>query len=141
MAANIQKGPRVVLVDDDPGMRLSMQRLLNAAGYDALGFTSGEEMLESAFSRNAACFILDINMPRLSGFEIARRLDRLGSNAPVIFITAFDDADLETNAKITKNGAYFTKPFSGKQLIAAINNAIQLNLSPDNFNRFHFPQF
>jgi len=140
MPANIEKRPRIVVVDDDPGMKLSMRRLLNAAGFDAQAYTSGEEMLKSDACRAADCFILDIHLPRLSGFEIARQLNGLGLSAPVIFITAFDDADLQGKAAGVQNGAYFTKPFSGKQLIAAINQALPMNSPPDTFNRFHSPQ-
>ena len=140
MAANITKGPRIVLVEDDPGMKQSMGRLLNAAGFDATGFATGEEMLQSDAFRSADCFILDIHLPRLSGFDIARRLNQFGVKAPVIFITAFDEADVQVKAGAIKNGVYFTKPFSGRQLIAAINDAMHTNVSPDIFNRSHSPK-
>jgi len=66
---------------------------LNAAGFQAITFLSAEALLESGAAANAACHVLNIHLPGLSGFELRRRLQAVGTKAPAIFITAYDDPD------------------------------------------------
>lgn len=114
----------IVVVEDDPEMRKAVRRLLNAAGYCATAFDSAETFLETGSTTKAACVVLDIHLEGLSGFELRRRLKQMGIEAPVIFITAYDDPALRAQAKDAGAFAYFTKPFPGKNLLAAITKAI-----------------
>src|SRR5436190_3152163 len=135
MAVNAKRGPRVVLVDDDPGMNQAMERLFKAAGFDVVGFPSGEELLKSEAYRTADCLILDLHLPGISGIDLARQLKSMGVLSPIILITAFDDVDARDEASTVGFSAYFTKPFSGSQLMSAILSGIEkaprLDLSKD----------
>ena len=114
----------IVIVDDDSGMNLAIKRLLNAAGFQALTFPSAEALLEAGSADNAACLVVDIHLPGLSGFELSRRLQQGGTRSPVIFVTAYDDPASLAQAVDLGAFAYLTKPFPGKSLIAAVTRAI-----------------
>lgn len=116
----------IVVVDDDPEMNQAIRRLLNAAGFCATAFDSAEAFLEASPTTTAACLIVDIHLAGVSGFELRRRLKKMGFETPVIFITAYDDPTLRAEAKDAGAIAYFTKPFAGKNLLAAIVEAINL---------------
>jgi FixJ family two-component response regulator len=115
----------VVVVDDDEAMNEAIERLLNAAGFGALTFPSGEALLEAGVAKLSHCLVLDINLPGVSGFELYTRLGELGLRLPVIFITAFDDPASRTRAENAGAIAYLTKPFPGQKLLAAIKRAIE----------------
>ena len=122
MSAQTQK---IIVVDDDPGMNLALQRLLNAAGFRTITFSSAEALLQSDAIESAACLVLDVHLPGLSGFELQRRLQQSGAMCPVIFITAYDDPVSQAEAAGAGAIAYLTKPFPGRQLLDAITQAVQ----------------
>jgi FixJ family two-component response regulator len=115
----------IVVVDDDDGMNQAIRRLLSAAGFRALTFASAEALLEAGTAAQAACLVLDIHLPGLSGFELHRRLIQNGIGLPVVFITAYDDPDSLQQARTAGAIAYLTKPFSGQSLLTAIAGAVQ----------------
>lgn len=131
MAANAKRGPRIVIVDDDPGMNQAVERLLRAGGFDPVGFSSGEALLKSEAAEAADCLLLDIHLPGLSGFDLYRQLEIAGIHTPVIFITAYDDVDARARAEQCGASAYLTKPFSGRNVMSAINNALNKTVPPD----------
>ena len=116
--------PNIVVVDDDPGMNQGIERLLKAAGYRTVTFPSAEQLLEAGAADNADCLILDIHLPGISGFELRRILHQNGSDAPVIFITAYDDPASKAEAVRAGASGYFTKPFPGQTLLTSINKAL-----------------
>jgi FixJ family two-component response regulator len=118
-----QKSP-VVVVEDDDGMRKALDRLLRAAGYQPLLFSSAEAFLGAAATDVAACLVLDIHLPGLSGLELRRRLTASGHEPPVIFITAQDDDAAREEARQLNCLAYFRKPFEGAALLEAIRQAL-----------------
>ena len=115
----------IVVVDDDAGMNQAIERLLCAAGLRVLTFPSGEALLEGGAAGTAACLVFDIHLPGLSGFELHERLRRGGTNAPVIFITAYGDPASLAQARVAGAAGYFTKPFSGPAFLEAIANAVR----------------
>ena len=86
---------RSQIIDDNPSMLRSIRRLLNAAGFSVETFPSAEAFLEEDGCNRAACVVLDIHLPGMSGFELRRHLTAAGSGLPVIFITAITDEDLQ----------------------------------------------
>lgn len=117
----------ILVVDDDPEMSQAISRLLNAAGFCAMAFNSAEAFLKANSMSAAACMVVDIHLEGLSGFELRRQLKQKGVEAPVIFITAYDDDALRAQAGDAGAVAYLTKPFTGKSLMAAIIEAIDLD--------------
>jgi FixJ family two-component response regulator len=117
-------GRAIVVVDDDEEMGQAIKRLLNAAGYSATTFTSGEALLEDEAAMRADCFILDIHLPGVSGFELRQQIKMRGGVAPVIFITAYDDLAAREHARAIGAVAIFAKPFRAEPLLAAIAGAL-----------------
>jgi len=115
----------IVVVDDDPGMNKAIERLLTAAGFRAVTFPTAEAVLEAGSALTAACLVLDIHLPGLSGFDLHRRLEESGRPPPVIFVTAYDEESARENAIQAGARGYFTKPFSGRSLLSAIAKAIE----------------
>lgn len=122
----------IVVVDDDAGMNQAIERLLDAAGFKSVTFPSAEALVESGVANRAACLILDIHLPGLSGFDLEQQLTQGGYKLPVIFITAFDDPESHRRAATAGAIAYLTKPFSGKKLVAAVAQALGPNRSRKN---------
>jgi FixJ family two-component response regulator len=116
----------IVVVEDDPGMSKAILRLLRAAGFRGVSFGSAEELLQTATADSAACLVLDIHLPGISGLELGRLLVASGRAKALIFITAQDEAAVREEAQRLGCG-YFRKPFEGKALLDAIREAIKLH--------------
>jgi FixJ family two-component response regulator len=110
----------IIVVDDDVSMSQAIERLLAAFGWKTRTFASAEELLESGASAGAAVLILDVHLPGMSGLELHRRLSAAGGAPPVVFITAQDRPNVREQALQSGAAAYFTKPFSGNELIQVI---------------------
>lgn len=127
---HLESQPRkVAVVEDDPSMRKSVARLLNAHGFATEGFVSAEAFLSRAILSEISCIVLDVHLGGISGIELWHRLKDSGSKIKVIFITAVDDQALESAAIQGGCIAYLHKPFPADKLISAVNRA--LTVSPD----------
>ncbi|TIM07137.1 response regulator [Mesorhizobium sp.] len=121
----MESPPRTVaIVEDDPSMRRSIERLLNAHGHQTHGYASAETFLESDFVGTIGCLVLDIHLGNMSGIQLRRWLRDFGSSLPVIFITAVDDDALEAEARDAGCVAYLHKPFAARFLLLAIDDAL-----------------
>lgn len=116
-------GQTIVVVDDDSDMNNALKRLLQAAGYEVDTFPSAEAMLEANEPGGNSCLVLDIHLPGMTGFELWQQLKSKDVSMPVIFITAYDDPAFYEQATAAGAIACLTKPFSGQQLLTAIENA------------------
>lgn len=114
----------VAVVEDDPGMLRSIERLLKAYKYETAIFTSAEAFLNDTAASAASCLVLDIHLGGMSGIDLRRQLTASGSNLPVIFISAVDDESVHEEAVATGCVAYLRKPFLAHLLIGAINKAV-----------------
>ena len=120
--------PLVVVIEDDIGMRQALQRWLRASGYRALAFDSAEALLSADGSRDAACLVLDVALPGVSGIELYAQL---GSHRPpAVFVTSHDGADVRGAVARLGGTAMLTKPFLGDELMAAIARATGRDAPP-----------
>jgi FixJ family two-component response regulator len=124
MATNEIPGT-VVVVEDDESMIQALQRLLRAGGFLPRVFSSAEALLQSGAAAGASCFVFDIQLPGLSGFELWQRLAAGGAAQPVIFITAQDEPSTREAAALSGAFACLIKPFPGRALLDAVRRAIQ----------------
>lgn len=115
---------KIAVVDDDTSFLRAQERLLRAAGFEPLGYPSGESFLQESPRPPMDCVILDIRLGTMTGFDLARRLASEGSRVPVIFITAHDEPEAREQARQAGCAAYMRKPFSAQSLIEAIRRAI-----------------
>ncbi|MBR0779924.1 response regulator [Bradyrhizobium iriomotense] len=113
----------VFIVDDDPSMRVSMNRLLRAHGFAVTLFESAEDLLDHGDFDKAICIVLDINLDGKSGLDLRRKLAEEGVTAPVIYITG-NDSPVNRNAAVASGCvAYLTKPFTAQSLIESVTRA------------------
>jgi two-component system, LuxR family, response regulator FixJ len=114
----------VHIVDDDPAVRRTLERLLDGMGFQTRSYDSPSAFLDIASSLSAGCLVLDIRMPGMDGFEVQARLLELGIALPVIVVTG--QGDVESAVRAMKAGAvdYIEKPYSAAVLRAAINTAL-----------------
>ena len=117
--------PAVYVVDDDDGMRRALDALLSTVGYKTAVFSGPSEFLASFKADSPGCLVLDIRMPDMSGLELQRHLNRMGSMMPVIFITGHGDIPMAVQAM--KEGAFefIQKPFRDQDLLDRINHALK----------------
>ena len=115
--------PIVCVVDDDPSVLRALRRLLRSFGLDPAAFASAGELLSDPRRRRAACFLLDVQMPAMNGFELAARLAAEKAAAPVIFITAHPE-ETDDRALAAGGSALLRKPFEDCDLVAALGRAI-----------------
>jgi FixJ family two-component response regulator len=114
----------VALVDDDQNLCRSFSRLLRAAGFHAVTYSSGEMFLADASRPRFDCLILDIQLTGISGLELHRQLTSLGSKTPVIYLTANADPEIRKQAMANVCAGYFYKTDAGEIVIEAIRKAV-----------------
>ena len=115
----------LAILDDEKSVQSALQDLIESEGMSALCFDSAQQFLDSGARHQASCLIADIGMPGMSGTELQARLKAEKCGIPIIFITARSDIRLAVNAM--KEGAcdFFTKPFEGGAVLAAVERALE----------------
>lgn len=116
--------PMVFIIDDDAGVRASIQGLLKSAGLQFESFESAHQFLRRERPGGPSCLVLDLRLPGISGLEFQDELTRAGVQIPIIFITGY--GDIPTTVKAMKSGAveFLTKPFNDEDLLHAIRQAL-----------------
>jgi FixJ family two-component response regulator len=114
---------KVAIVDDEPGVRQALKRLVEASGFSTEVYGSGEDFLEDCLE-DVACAVLDINLGGISGLETSRRLVSKQIDIPVIFITAVDSPEVRKQAMELGCSAYLRKPLAAESLIGALRRAV-----------------
>ena len=124
--------PLVSVVDDDVSVRQGLDRLIRSVRMDVNLFASAEDFLNATHPRKADCLILDVRLPGMSGIELHRYLLTRSYGVPVIFITAHgSDEASKLEAASDWTVAYFTKPFSGDELLDAVDAALKWQSAPE----------
>lgn len=121
--SSIANSRLVYVVDDDDAMRDSLRWLLESTGYRVAAYSTAQRFLIAYKAGAAACLVLDVRMPGLSGLELQQELNRRGETLPIIFITGHGDIPMAVSA--VKRGAFnfLEKPFMDAQLLALIEEA------------------
>lgn len=117
--------PKVIVIDDDASVRRSLARLLKTEEHHVECFASAEAyLMEVEFPGEAACLVLDINMPGLNGLDFQEVQMERGRGDQIIFITGHGDVPM--CARAMKAGAvdFQPKPFSDGELLDAVDRAL-----------------
>jgi FixJ family two-component response regulator len=123
----VEQTPKLIaIIDDDEAMQDSLRDLMEAAGLAARCFESAEEFLESDLHNRAACLIVDIRMPKMSGLQLQARLKEEGRNIPIIFITAHGDARMRIRAMREGAVEFLAKPFDHHLLLKRVRAALEM---------------
>ena len=119
--------PKVLLVDDEPGLRTAVQTYLKDEGFDVTSAIDGEEGWEKAQQMNPDVIISDVMMPRCDGYCLLKRIredERLGGT-PVIFLTAKGMTIDRTQGYQAGVDDYIPKPFDPEELVARVRNVVK----------------
>jgi FixJ family two-component response regulator len=120
-----KKLPLIYVVDDDPSVRRSLDRLLTFAGFQPVSFSSASEFLQASHDNDSpSCLVLDMRLPGLDGLELQKVLAGNKLSPPIVFITGH--GDIPMSVKAIKEGAidFLSKPFSDKALLDAVAQAL-----------------
>src|SRR5260370_27838449 len=114
----------VFLVDDDASVRRALARLIKSAGHSVQTFASAREFLGTQAGEEAACLVLDVRMPGVTGIDLERELQTLNRDVPIVFITGH--GDIRMSVKAMKAGAvdFLQKPVKDKDLLKAIEQSL-----------------
>jgi FixJ family two-component response regulator len=114
----------VFVIDDDAGVRASIQGLLKSVGLRCETFETAEEFLRSKRPDGPSCLVLDVSLPGINGLDFQRQLTNAEVLIPIIFITGH--GDIPMTVKAMKSGAveFLTKPFQDQDLLNAIHQGL-----------------
>jgi DNA-binding NtrC family response regulator len=119
------QAPRILVAEDEPNLRLVLQKELERHGYRVQVAPDGEAALRKLEESNVDVLLCDINMPRMNGMELLRRVHERPNPPEVIMLTG--QATVETAVEAMKLGAYdyLTKPYSIKELDVRVQQAAE----------------
>jgi FixJ family two-component response regulator len=115
----------VMIVDDDESMREALSSLIRSIGLDVETYASAQEYLRRSIPQSAACLVLDVRMPGLSGLDLQRELANEDRQIPIIFVTAHGDIPMTVKAMKAGAAEFLSKPFRDQDLLDAIRQALQ----------------
>jgi len=113
-------GGRLLVVDDDPDVRDSLERALRHAGYAVTTAVHGADALDSVARSPVDLIVLDVLMPMVDGFDACRRLRERGDATPVLVLTARDAIDDRVTGLEVGADDYLVKPFALRELMARV---------------------
>lgn len=114
----------VFVVDDDDSVRQGLDALLRSVDLPSKAFASANEFLLEPDPGCAACLVLDVRLPRASGFDVQEELRLRGRDIPIIFITGHGTIPMTVRAMKAGAVEFLTKPFSEDDLLEAIRRAL-----------------
>ena len=117
--------PMVFVVDDDPSVRDSIERLLGTVNLPVKAFGSALEFLAADRPEGPSCLVLDVRLPGISGIDFQRELNKANIQIPIVFITAHGDVPMSVKAMKAGATEFLIKPFHDQDLIDAVQMALE----------------
>ena len=117
--------PTVFVVDDDAAMREALSSLMQSVGLRVELFGSGADFLKKKLPDAAACLVLDVRLPGLSGLDFQAELAKADIRVPIIFITGHGDIPMTVRAMKAGAVEFLTKPFRDQDLLDAVQVALE----------------
>ena len=116
---------RLLVVDDEPSILELLSVSLRFAGFEVATATTGVDALNTARTFSPDLVVLDVMLPGLDGFEVARQLRSTGDRTPVVFLTAKDATEDRVQGLTLGGDDYVTKPFSLEEVVARIRAVLR----------------
>lgn len=116
---------RVLVVDDEPNITDLVSTALRYEGFEVAAVGTGRAALDQIATFRPQLVVLDIMLPDLDGFEVARRLRQEGRRVPILFLTAKDATEDKVRGLTLGGDDYVTKPFSLEELLARIRAVLR----------------
>jgi two-component system KDP operon response regulator KdpE len=124
----------VLIVDDEPSIRISLRTILSGLGFAVVEAARGEEAVSLVRTAHVDIVLLDINMPGLGGIEVCRAMRKNAPLLPIVMLTVQGSEDRKVEALDAGADDYITKPFQLRELIARIRAAVRRNRIPEEEN-------
>jgi len=118
-------GTRVLVVDDEQNIAEVVSMALRFEGFTVQAASCGRDALAAIASFKPHLVVLDVMLPDIEGFEVARRLGAQRANVPIIFLTARDATEDKVRGLAGGGDDYMTKPFSLEELVARIRTILR----------------
>ncbi|MCY8231309.1 response regulator [Priestia endophytica] len=118
---------RILIVDDQYGIRILLTEVLQKEGYKTLQASNGFEAIDIAKERTPDLVLLDMKIPGMDGIEILKRLKELDATVKVIIMTAYGELDMIQEAKDLGALTHFAKPFDIDEIRQAVKKYIPVN--------------
>jgi FixJ family two-component response regulator len=120
--SNVSNGS-IAIIDDDMLVRQSLEDCMESAGYAVESFDSAEEFLASGSPRKAACLIVDIQLPGITGLELQDRLSGADNRVPIVFVSAQGTQANRDKAMMRGATGFLSKPFRRDELVRLVEAA------------------
>ncbi|MFO7651138.1 MAG: response regulator, partial [bacterium] len=117
--------PRVLVIDDDPGVRRILRDILAADGYEVLLSADGATALETAAQGELNAALLDYSLPDMDGLAVLRGLLGAKPNLPVVMVTGHASYELAVGAMKLGAFNFVSKPVDDESLLAIVRNAVE----------------
>lgn len=116
---------RILVVDDEPNIVDVITMALRYQGFEVASAATGAAALAQVRAFNPHLMVLDVMLPDMEGFEVARRLGAERARVPIVFLTARDATDDRVRGLTVGGDDYVTKPFSLEELVARIRTILR----------------
>lgn len=113
--------PKILLLEDDPAVRRSLQLLLQGQGYDVRSHAAGASLLADANTKDAVCLVADYFMDDLDGIAVLSRMRENNWRGPAILITGFPSAELRERAAVAGYATILEKPPRPNTLVELVS--------------------
>ena len=120
----------ILVIDDDREMRVSLDHLLQSAGYETVVVKNGSDGLDALRNHQPDVVLSDVRMPEMDGLEFQRKAREI-SHVPVVLITAHGDIPMGVNALPDGAYSFVEKPFEPRRLLGILKNAIRMKRLED----------
>ena len=122
----------MLLVDDDPAMLKMLEVNFRLSGFVVRTALRGDDAVEDAIASPPDALVLDVMMPGLSGFDVARRLraEPTLADTPIVFLTAKSQDDDRAEGQAVGGTEFVTKPFDPAQLVETVRRRVRRRAGP-----------
>ncbi len=120
---------QILIVDDEPNILVVLEYLIRQQGYRVLRANNGTEALKVIEKEKPSIIVLDVMMPEMDGFELARRIrrDERFDDIRIIFLTAKGTEADQFEGYANGGEVYLTKPFDNEELVTTINEVLEFD--------------
>ena len=126
----MSKLPRILVVDDDPVVAKSIDRVLTAKGFAVINAQSGEDALQKLKNETYDVVFTDIKMPGISGIEVAERIKASQPWLPVVIITGYGSQENQSRAEAAGVSDFLNKPLSPEMIERSASKALEAHRKP-----------
>ncbi|OAB35007.1 two-component system response regulator [Paenibacillus macquariensis subsp. defensor] len=119
---------KLLIVDDQNGIRILLMEVFSSEGYDTFQAANGKLALELVVNESPDLVLLDMKIPGMDGLEILKRIKELNTDIKVIMMTAYGELDMIKEATDLGALMHFTKPFDIDEMRVAVNTQLKKNV-------------